>query len=217
MEYHMEPIAPFGPLILKAEMPDDVTESINQIADRLIEHNEDFGPRDWLRNLAGNIRAAIGVTDLMQNEPGVVRFLTTTARQFGSRCHNLRPGQFIRATDDGANLTIAMTHAWINEMVAGDYSPLHFHAACDVSCVGFLRVPPNLAEELASEKGSLNGCLHFIDGRTSPGSSNMYWVQPSIGHFYLFPSWLLHCVYPFRSVGVRRSFSANLCINPEPG
>jgi hypothetical protein len=34
-------------------------------------------------------------------------------------------------------------------------------------------------------------------------------VKPQVGDFYIFPSDLFHCVYPFKTVGERRSFSVN--------
>ena len=34
-------------------------------------------------------------------------------------------------------------------------------------------------------------------------------VKPQVGDFYVFPSELFHCVYPFHTEGERRSFSAN--------
>jgi len=35
-------------------------------------------------------------------------------------------------------------------------------------------------------------------------------VKPEVGDFYLFPSWLAHQVYPFRSDGERRSMAFNV-------
>ena len=37
-----------------------------------------------------------------------------------------------------------------------------------------------------------------------------YIVKPVVGDFYLFPSWLAHQVYPFRSKGERRSMAFNV-------
>jgi hypothetical protein len=41
---------------------------------------------------------------------------------------------------------------------------------------------------------------------------NLFVVKPAVGEFYLWPSWMLHCVYPFRSPGVRRSIAVNLSL-----
>ena len=35
-------------------------------------------------------------------------------------------------------------------------------------------------------------------------------VKPQVGDFYVFPSQLFHCVYPFYTKGERRSFSMNM-------
>ena len=48
-------------------------------------------------------------------------------------------------------------------------------------------------------------------------------VKPKVGDFYMFPSWLDHQVYPFRSKykkpdvkGERRSFSLNIVYQTIP-
>nr|WP_240903345.1 putative 2OG-Fe(II) oxygenase [Caulobacter sp. 602-2] len=99
-------------------------------------------------------------------------------------------------------------------MVAGDYNPAHFHQGCLYSSVGFLRVPPGYEAEFAADKARQNtaGCLQFIDSRSAVGAKNLFTVKPVVGDFYLWPSWMLHCVYPFRSPGVRRSMAINLAL-----
>ena len=97
-------------------------------------------------------------------------------------------------------------------MTAGDFNPLHHHPQCDLSCVGFLELPESYDQELATiiKHKRVAGYLQFVDGRPSFGSVSLWQVKPEVGDFYIFPSWLLHCVYPFRGMGIRRSFSANI-------
>ena len=40
-------------------------------------------------------------------------------------------------------------------------------------------------------------------------SATNFMIKPQVGDFYVFPSDLFHCVYPFFTKGERRSFSAN--------
>ena len=37
-------------------------------------------------------------------------------------------------------------------------------------------------------------------------------IRPRIGDFYIFPSYMFHSVYPFKTPGERRSFSMNLSV-----
>ena len=71
-----------------------------------------------------------------------------------------------------------------------------------------------LDPEMVAKKAQQNtaGCLQFIDSRSALGVKNLFTVKPAVGDFYLWPSWMLHCVYPFRSPGVRRSIAINLAL-----
>ena len=51
-----------------------------------------------------------------------------------------------------------------------------------------------------------------LQRRTVVGGRNLFVVKPEVGAFYLWPAWMLHCVYPFRGAGVRRSVSVNLSL-----
>ena len=42
--------------------------------------------------------------------------------------------------------------------------------------------------------------------------THTFLVKPSVGDFFVFPSDLIHMVYPFYSDGERRSFSMNMSI-----
>ena len=43
-------------------------------------------------------------------------------------------------------------------------------------------------------------------------------AKPQIGDLYIFPSWLSHQVYPFRSEGERRSMAFNIHLRSKvPG
>jgi hypothetical protein len=49
-------------------------------------------------------------------------------------------------------------------------------------------------------------------------SKHSWMCKPHIGDLYLFPSWLLHQVYPFRSEGERRSMAFNIHLRSKvPG
>ena len=47
-------------------------------------------------------------------------------------------------------------------------------------------------------------------GETHLFSENSFSAKPTIGDYYIFPWYLYHMVYPFRTKGERRSFSFNI-------
>ncbi|MFT3996032.1 MAG: putative 2OG-Fe(II) oxygenase [Asticcacaulis sp.] len=216
-DYDMQVVAPFSPLILKATAPDAVVTQLNDRIDAIIAETAERERRDWSAHLAGNLSTEVRLTDIIRDMPEMTDFLYDVARTYTYRCENvlLNYGGY----DDTAELKdkkleIQIKEGWANDMVAGDFNPVHYHQGCLYSCVLFLRIPEGFEAEFQSGKDRQNsvGCLQFIDSRTVVGARNLFVVKPIVGAFYLWPSWMLHCVYPFRSQGVRRSLSVNLAL-----
>lgn len=215
--YDMQMVAPFSPLIMKATLPDAVVRALNDRVDLILEGRDDAKARDWSAHLAGNLRSEIRMTDIIRSMPDLLDFLYETARVYTYKCENalLNYSNYDDTeTLKDKKLEIVVKEGWVNDMVAGDFNPVHFHQGCLYSCVAFLRLPENYEAEFRADKPNQNmvGCLQFIDGRTMVGGRNLFVVKPEVGAFYLWPAWMLHCVYPFRGAGVRRSMSVNLAL-----
>ena len=216
-DHDLRLVAPFSPTIIKARMPDSVVRGLNARVDDVVARKEEVAARDWSRHLAGVVSAEIRFTDVIREAMDFTDFLYDVARTYSYRCENaLMHFSDYGRTEELADrkLTIQIKEGWVNDMVAGDYNPAHFHQGCLYSSVGFLRLPPGYDAEFAADKARQNtaGCLQFIDSRSAVGVKNLFTVKPAVGDFYLWPSWMLHCVYPFKSPGVRRSIAINLAL-----
>lgn len=216
-DYDLRLVAPFSPTIIKARMPDAVVRRLNDRADDIAGRKDELAARDWSSHLAGVVSREIRFTDVIRETPGCTDFLYDVARTYSYRCENalMHFSDYDRTEElEDKKLTIEIKEGWVNDMVAGDYNPAHFHQGCLFSSVGFLRVPDAYEAEFAADKARQNtaGCLQFIDSRSAVGVKNLFTVKPVIGDFYLWPSWMLHCVYPFKSIGVRRSIAINLAL-----
>ncbi len=216
-DHDLRLVAPFSPAIIKARMPDSVVRRLNARMDDIVARADEVAARDWSQHLAGVVSAEIRFTDVIREAPDFTDFLYDVARTYSYRCENaLMHFSDYGRTEELADrkLTIQIKEGWVNDMVAGDYNPAHFHQGCLYSSVGFLRVPPGYDAEFAADKARQNtvGCLQFIDSRSAVGVKNLFTVKPAVGDFYLWPSWMLHCVYPFKSPGVRRSIAINLAL-----
>jgi len=109
--------------------------------------------------------------------------------------------------------------AWVNFMRAGEFNPPHTHVKCDFSSVLFTRVPQTLKEEHKNfQKEALNkehrggggpGALQFFYGEKQPYVLTQVSAFPEEGDLYIFPSTLIHFVFPFKSKGERISIGAN--------
>tara|TARA_B100000287_G_scaffold86340_1_gene78949 strand:- start:1461 stop:1988 length:528 start_codon:yes stop_codon:yes gene_type:complete len=107
----------------------------------------------------------------------------------------------------GTNAVPAMDiqPVWVNFQQAGDWQPVHNHDG-DFSLVAFLDVPQGIYDE-----PDIAGSLFFTYGEKQEWSNNIFGPhKPEKGDFYIFPAWLNHYVYPFRSSGTRISLSGNI-------
>ena len=77
------------------------------------------------------------------------------------------------------------------------------------SIAHFYCFPTDEWEEDYKDHHPSHGHIQFVHGTASTYSATNFMVKPQVGDFYLFPSELFHCVYPFKTKGERRSFSVN--------
>tara|TARA_B100000575_G_scaffold66219_1_gene50879 strand:+ start:383 stop:631 length:249 start_codon:yes stop_codon:yes gene_type:complete len=60
-----------------------------------------------------------------------------------------------------------------------------------------------------------DGSIDFINGSKMLLSESIFNHQPKVGDMILFPHYLMHTAYPFKTSGERRSFSFNLEIDKK--
>ena len=191
---------PFSPLVLEVKVPNDYIEKLNMYMDMALGDKELLKKLDHSHDLAGNLNTEIKITNQFleetRNEWGVslLRFFSNIGSAY---CQNM-----INKT----NITkFIITGAWMNNQVAGDFNPIHKHDGL-LSSVLFTKVPISISN---NEEKDYAGYLEFIDGRDAGITPTHMRIKPVVGRMYMFPSWLLHQVYPFRGNGHRRSVSFN--------
>ena len=191
---------PFGPSILKVNMPQGYVDLLNAQADGILGDEKLSKERDWSHNLAGNVRKEVAIN---HNEiEGFPQFLVTMAHEYINRV--------LSESSMKEEQTKVSFSVWVVSQYAGDFNPLHIHDA-NLSGVAFLKIPPGFEEEYKKEDHHPTaGCLEFLGSVPNHFARHSYIVKPKVGDFYLFPSWLTHQVYPFRSEGERRSMSFNV-------
>tara|TARA_R110000803_G_scaffold210802_1_gene283817 strand:- start:190 stop:792 length:603 start_codon:yes stop_codon:yes gene_type:complete len=102
---------------------------------------------------------------------------------------------------------------WVNFMRAGDFNPPHNHDG-DLSCVLFIDVPKKLKEEYDNHTSPATGpgSLNFQYGERKNLLTTDLNFFPEAGDFFIFPSHLIHWVFPFKSNGERISIAANFLL-----
>ena len=215
---------PYGPPIGYAKLPDELVDDLNKGCDDVIKNEELSKSQDWSQHLVGQVEQELLIPKDIINKWG--KWFGTQVRAYVKGYVNQLyiPEQTIFASSieqayQAINIMkTSFLSAWYIRSFAGDYNPLHTHTDCELTCVGFLKVPDLSQERKKTPQSERpNGVLENLSNTGS--TDNLSWEKdsigfvPKVGNWYLFPANLRHTVYPFRCDGERRSFSINMNTN----
>jgi hypothetical protein len=206
----------FSPTLLETQVPNRFVDIINATGDDVLSSEQKSAKWDWSHKLVGKVSKEIQIP--VDNADDRV-FLFKTMKQGCLNyinyiiSKNRAYGWYKLAGRDGKPTidNIHLTHSWIVSQYAGEYNPYHHHTG-DFSAVVYLKIPPNMEEELNVEFTDhypTNGLIEFMYGENCDMRSDTIKFKPEVGTMLVFPSYLKHFVYPFYSEGERRSMSFN--------
>jgi hypothetical protein len=121
---------------------------------------------------------------------------------------------YLEAAEQWYNKKIAkgleITHCWINFMKKNEFVPLHDHNT-DLSSVLYLEVPEKIDEESIEflNKFGGPGAIIFKYGENKNLNITTSIIRPKKNDLLIFPSSLIHMVYPFAFEGERISIATN--------
>ena len=204
MEIKFNVIKPFGPKIFKVKLPDEVLNKLIEITNGLIKDEDRVNHG---HSLVGQIKEEVEITKETLKEKNIYSFFNTYLKAYVEYCLKETQGYNPEIHD----IYCSMTSMWFNEMQPGEYNPAHYHAGCSVSSTLYLKVPSNRPKRGIKYKEDTDGVIEFIDRSVSPDLLQRPTgrVQPEEGIMYMWPSSLLHTVYPFLGDEVRRSVAWN--------
>ena len=200
---------PFGPNILRLKINEDIRlKFLDAITDREKNHMDlrfTGGTEiDRLNNALKNsiVDGKMGEVpeEWLKKHPEnkIENTIKKLLCRYGERYHN-RP------------CLSTITDVWYVVMKAGDFHILHSHIkhgervpldTIELSGAIYLEVPDNLPDP--------QGNINWVIGGPMGTEYNPFWeCSPEPGDVFLWPSWLLHMVYPFRSKQERLMISFN--------
>jgi hypothetical protein len=113
-----------------------------------------------------------------------------------------------------------LSSLWINYQKQNEYNPPHNHSG-HLSFVLFLKTPKEIADEYDEQhkwhNNSGPGMLVFDFGIELLFSIHRLKIQPKVGDLIIFPAWLPHHVYGFKSNVERISVSGNIRLLEQTG
>ena len=206
---------PFSPTIMESSVSDKFVEIVNDTADKVLGSETASVEWDWSHKLVGKVHKEVQIP-VKNKEHRELLFTTMKGACVDYLKESIKnntaygwkkiAGNAVPTMDN-----IHMAHSWVVSQYAGEYNPWHHHNG-DFSSVIFLKLPPKMHEEWEEEWKDhypSNGLLEFMFGENLGFRSDILKVKPEVGKLLVFPSWLKHFVYPFKSEGERRSMSFN--------
>ena len=199
-----EIIKPFGPSIVKVKIPDNIISEMNSYINDLSKDDKKMSSLDHGQKLAGNVAQEFRLDVEFMKKIKWAEFLASSCQKWLLDGHNISIKKF------------EIIDSWVVRQFKNDYNPIHYHGG-QISGVGYLKVPKNMGETVQkSKKVNHNGKLVLIDGSKRFVCTPTYVIRPQVGDFYLFPSYMMHTVYPFSDTSEeRRSVSFNAKIDDD--
>ena len=195
---------PFGPSIVKIKIPENIIKEMNIFVDEIIDNKEKLDQLNEGPKLAGNVSQEFLMTTEFMKKIKWAEYLASNCGEWVWKEKNTKLSKF------------QIIKSWIVRQFKNEYNPIHYHSG-NISGVGYLKVPSSMGDTLQKNKTiNNNGKLILIDGSKKMFCSPTYAITPKVGDFYLFPSYLMHTVYPFSdNKEERRSVSFNAIIDEQ--
>ncbi len=192
-------IRAFSPAIGKYKISESLIKIINDHIDIILEDQNKIEELYHGKNLAGEIKYEIKLTKEFIN----------------LNLYNPISGivfNFVKSTLNRELKSFEIKSSWAVCQFESDYNPIHWHDG-HLSGVMYTKIPKDFGSSY--KKTNKNGNIAFIHGSTQLTAASVYDVSPEKGDLYIFPSNLMHTVYPFFSNEERRSVSFNIFLDRD--
>ena len=195
----MKVISPFGPKIAKLKFSSKLINKINNEVDKILSKKNLLQKLDYSKKLVGQVKQEFQLPK---------SFITKNLEKVIFN----EVEKYVFQTLGKKVKKISIKNFWIVRQFNNEYNPIHYHDG-HISGVGYLKIPKLVSK--GHKKSKIDGTIDFINGNKMFLSDCIYNHRPKEGDVILFPHYLMHTAYPFKSSGERRSFSFNLEIDTK--
>jgi|TARA_A200000113_G_C8741093_1_gene314800 hypothetical protein len=204
-EINLEQIKPFGPTILKVNIPEQILNALNEYTDKIISNKEKSEKLNHGKNLVADVTQELKIENEFATKCGWANFLAKCTQRWLYKSMGQKITKF------------EIIQTWIVRQFKNEHNPIHWHGG-HLSGAGFLKTPKSWGKHIQDKGQNIykGGNLNFVHGNHQFLSNSIYEVKPQVGEFFIFPNYLMHTVYPFNgSDEERRSISFNARIDPK--
>ena len=195
----MKVVSPFGPKIAKLKISNNLINKLNKEVDRILSKKNLIKKFDYSNKLVGQVKQEFQIPK---------NFIK---KNFEKKIFK-EVNKYIYKSLGKKISKIKIKNFWVVRQFNNEYNPVHFHDG-HISGVGYLKIPKFFLKN--RKETNIDGSIDFINGNKMLLSESIYNHQPKVGDMILFPHYLMHTAYPFKSNGERRSFSFNLEIDKK--
>ena len=195
----MKILSPFGPKIAKLKLPQFLIKKMNAEVDKILSKKKLVKKLDYSKKLVGQVKQEFQLPKAFVKK-NLAKVITKEVKDY------------IKKTTGKNTSKVNIKNFWVVRQFNNEYNPIHFHDG-HISGVGYLKIPSfnSSSKKLVKTDGSID----FISGNKMLLSESIHNHQPKTGDIILFPHYLMHTAYPFKTKGERRSFSFNLEIDEK--
>ena len=195
----MKIISPFGPKIAKLKLSNNLIKNLNKEVDRIISKKNLIKKFDYSNKLVGQVKQEFQISK------------SFIKKNIEKKIYNEVNKYIFKSLGKKISM-IKIKNFWVVRQFNNEYNPIHFHDG-HISGVGYLKIPKFILKN--RKKTNIDGSIDFVNGNKMLLSESIYNHQPKVGDMILFPHYLMHTAYPFKSNEERRSFSFNLEIDKK--
>ena len=194
----MKVLSPFGPKIASLKLSGNSIRKINIEVDKIISKKSLLKQLDYSNKLVGQVRQEFQLPKIFIKK-NLEKILYKAVKDYIFKSLGKKISK------------IKIKNFWIVRQFNDEYNPVHFHDG-HISGVGYLKIPKFSKNKKHTQT---DGSIDFINGNKMLLSECIFNHQPKVGDMILFPHYLMHTAYPFKTKGERRSFSFNLEIDKK--
>ncbi len=205
---------PFSPMIMESEVPDKFVEVVNETADNVLSDEQSSIEWDFSHKLVGKVHKEVQIPVNKKYREYLFDVMKTACVNYLNNCienNTAYNWKKLAGNTVPSIKNIHLAQSWVVSQYAGDFNPWHHHSG-DFSAVIYLKLPPKMHDEIVEDNKDhypASGLIEFMFGENQEFRSDNLKFKPEVGKLLIFPSWLKHFVYPFKSEGERRSMSFN--------